>query len=127
MVDIHLPSAGVRELVRAEVDLVSTAVEYTAGVLWLRELRGGYVAADPADGRVLWRLDAGQPLVDQVVRTPAGFVVASNNGVLFLLDFAGRLMECNAVTQRITALRGMGPAGLLVRTKGTLLAAAVTG
>ena len=127
VVDIHVPSAGVRELVRAEVDLVSTAVEYTAGLLWLRELHGGYVAADPSDGRALWRLDTGQPLVDQVVRTSVGFVVASNNGVLFLLDFAGRLVERNAVTQRITALRGAGATGLLVRTKGTLLAAAVTG
>lgn len=125
VVDIRLSSAGVRELIRAEADLVSTAVEYTAGVLWLRELRGGYVAADPADGQVLWRVDIGQPLIDQVVWTGAGFVVASGNGGLFLLDSLGQMLKRTAVARRIAALRSAGSAELLVRTKGTLLAVAV--
>ena len=125
VVDIRLSSADVRELIRAEADLVSTAVEYTAGVLWLRELRGGYVAADPADGHVLWRVDIGQPLIDQAIWTGAGFVVASSSGGLFLLDSAGQVLKRTAVARRIAAVRIAGPAELLVRTKGTLLAVAV--
>lgn len=125
VVDIRLSSADVRELIRAEADLVSTAVEYTAGVLWLRELRGGYVAADPANGHVLWRVDIGQPLIDQAIWTEAGFVVASSSGGLFLLDSVGQVLKRTAVARRIAALRSAGPAELLVRTKGTLLAVAV--
>lgn len=125
VVEIRLSSTDVRELIRAEADLVSTAVEYTAGVLWLRELRGGYVAVDPADGHVLWRVDVGQPLIDQVVWTGAGFVVASSNGGLFLLDSVGQVLKRASVARRITALRDAGAAELLVRTKGTLLAVAV--
>jgi outer membrane protein assembly factor BamB len=99
VVDIRLSSADVRELVRAEADLVSTAVEYTAGALWLRELHGGYVAVDPADGHVLWRV--------------------------FLVDSVGQVLKRTAVARRIAALRSGGSAELLVRTKGTLLAVAV--
>ena len=125
VVDIRLSSADVRELIRAEADLVSTAVEYTAGVLWLRELRGGYVAADPADGHVLWRVDIGQPLIDRVVWAGAGFVVASSNGGLFLLDSVGQVLKRAAVARRIAALRSARSGELLVRTKGTLLAVTV--
>jgi outer membrane protein assembly factor BamB len=125
VVDIRLSSGDVRELIRAEADLVSTAVEYTAGVLWLRELRGGYVAADPANGHVLWRVDIGQPLVDQVIRTGAGFAVASSNGALVRLSSVGQVLDRTTVARRIAAVRGSGPAELLVRTKGTLLAVAV--
>jgi outer membrane protein assembly factor BamB len=125
VVDIRLSPAEVREFVRAEADLVSAAVEYTAGVLWLRELRGGYIAVDPAHGRVLWRVDVGQPLIDQVVQTRSGFVVATNNGVLLLLDSVGQVVKRTAVARRIAALRSAGLGELLVRTKGHLLAAAV--
>lgn len=125
VVDLRLSSAGVREFVRAGDDLVSEAVEHTAGVLWLRELRRGYTTVDPGDGRVLWRVEVAQPLIDQVVRTRAGYAFASNNGVLYLLDPAGQVLKRVAVARRITALRSVEPGELLVRTKGTLLAAAV--
>lgn len=125
VVDIRLSSAAVREFVRAEADLASTAVEYTDGMLWLRELRGGYLAVDPVDGRVLWRVDVREALVDQVVMTSAGFVVATNTGALLRLDSVGQVLERTAVARRISALRSAGPSELLVQTKGTLLAAEV--
>ncbi|MGW4774130.1 outer membrane protein assembly factor BamB family protein [Nocardia sp. NPDC004278] len=125
VVEIRLSSARVREFVRAEADLVSTAVEYTAGMLWLHELRGGYLAADPVDGHALWRVDVGQPLVDQVVRTGSGFVVATKNGALLHLDPAGQVINRTTVARRIAGLRSAGPDELLVQTKGTLLAATV--
>ncbi|PXX65564.1 outer membrane protein assembly factor BamB [Nocardia tenerifensis] len=125
VVDIRLSSAIVREFVRAEADLAATAVEYNAGMLWLRELRGGYLAVDPVDGRVLWRVNVREALVDHVAMTRAGLVVATHTGALLRLDSVGQVLERTAVARRISALRTAGPSELLVQTKGTLLAAEV--
>jgi outer membrane protein assembly factor BamB len=84
---------------------------------------------EPDDGRLLWRVDVRQPLVDQVVAvtTEAGprFVVASTTGLLFQVDSEGQVVNRTSLARRITDLRPLDPHRLLAVTKGTLLAAAL--
>ncbi|SHF38452.1 outer membrane protein assembly factor BamB family protein [Streptoalloteichus hindustanus] len=111
-----------REFLRAGHDLLAVAPEHAGGRLWLREPRGGYTVGDPTDGRVLGRIDLRKTLVDQVVPTGAGFLVAGSSGVLHHLDAEGRVVERLPVTRRFRALRSLSPTRQLLVTKGTLLA-----
>ncbi|QFZ18502.1 outer membrane protein assembly factor BamB family protein [Saccharothrix syringae] len=121
-----VPSEGtVREVVRAESDLGFSAPAYIDGLLWMHDRRGGFTVADPGDGRVLRRVDVGQPLVDRVVPVSNGFVIAGTAGTLFHLDADGQVVTRATVSRRTRALRSLDPERVLAMTKGTLLAAQV--
>jgi outer membrane protein assembly factor BamB len=49
---IDLSSSAVDAIFHHDADLAPTAAELTAAALWLRELRGGYLAVDPVHGNV---------------------------------------------------------------------------
>ncbi|MFI9817219.1 outer membrane protein assembly factor BamB family protein [Saccharothrix variisporea] len=104
----------------ADHDLTSDAPHVVGGRVWLRE-RLGYTTV--ADGRVGWRFaEVGQTLVGRVQPAGEGFLVPGGAGTLFHLDRDGQVRERVQVGRRISAVREHGPDGLLVLTKGTLLA-----
>ncbi|ASR37524.1 hypothetical protein BAY61_23795 [Prauserella marina] len=120
------PSRGtVREFLVTDHDLAVSAPVHVGGLLWLRERRAGFTVARLTGDCLPYRVDVGQPLLDQVVAVETGFVVASMTGILFHLDFDGRVTERVTVSRRITALRALSSAHVLVATKGTLLAVGV--
>ncbi len=122
---MRLQSSGaVDELIRHDVDLVAEGAEFVGGVVWLRQSRAGYLAADPNTGSTLWRVNVGQPLVSGVIRADDGFVVASE-GALFRLRPDGQIMERSPHAQRISALRDLGAGEMIITTRGTLKALAL--
>jgi outer membrane protein assembly factor BamB len=126
------PSAGTAsELVLAGSPLLSVAPQHVGGLLWLRERGTGFTVADPHDGRVLWRTDVRRAAFGQVIAedrgSGGGFLLADAGGSLLFVDDRGQVVERVKITQRVRALRRLGPGRVLVITKGTLLAAAVEG
>ncbi|KOG41119.1 PQQ-binding-like beta-propeller repeat protein [Streptomyces decoyicus] len=122
---IRLQSSGAfDQLIRHDVDLAAEDAKFVGGVVWLRESRAGYLAADPDTGSTLWRVDVGQPLVSGVMRVDDGFVVAGE-GALFRLRPDGQIMERSPHAQRISALRDLGAGEMIVTTRGTLKALAL--
>jgi outer membrane protein assembly factor BamB len=122
LVGIDLPSATVHDVFRHDADLAPAAAELTTTQLWLRERRGGYLALAPTGGRLLWRVEANQPLVSRVTQTAMGFVIACADGALLCLDSTGMMTKRFPIATRITKLLPAPPAELLVLAKGTLLA-----
>ncbi|MEV8326653.1 PQQ-binding-like beta-propeller repeat protein [Kitasatospora sp. NPDC056731] len=118
---LQLSSGAVDELIRHDADLVAEAAVFVGGVVWLRQPRAGYLAADPNAGSTLWRVDVGQPLVSGVIQADDGFVVASE-GALFRLRPDGQVMERSPHAHRISALRDLGDGEMIVTTRGTLKA-----
>ncbi|RZQ59934.1 PQQ-binding-like beta-propeller repeat protein [Amycolatopsis suaedae] len=116
-----VPSAGTAELV-VEADLPAVTMEYLGGLLWLWDRRSGYTLVNPSDGRTRGRVDPGRQLVGSVVPAGGGYVVAETNGALLRLSPQGRIGDRVVVGRRIRALHGLEPSGLLVVTKGSLLA-----
>ena len=124
------PDTGqVRTLLHHDTDLAPAAAQYVGGLLWVREHRAGYAAFNPGDGSLRWRIDVGQPLMEQVVPHEAGFLLGGDHGTLLRLDAAGHITHRTSVSRRITALHPAGPAGqpdeLIVVTRGTLLAMSI--
>ncbi|GLW09705.1 hypothetical protein Misp01_48340 [Microtetraspora sp. NBRC 13810] len=122
---IRLSSDLVHPLFRHDADLVTSAAEFTGGVVLLRERRGGYVAVDPEDGSALWKMDAGQPFAEGVGHDDKGFVLVSQPGVLFRLRPDGHLVERSSLRSRVSALVDLGMGEMIVVTKGTLRMIAV--
>lgn len=121
---IALTAATVDEFVRTERLLGAAAPGHVGRLLWLSERGGGgYTVADAETGVVRWRVDLAQGLVGRVAPAGTGCVVAGRRpGFLFRLDHHGEVAERAMVTQRIRGLLPVGPAQVLVMTKGTLLA-----
>lgn len=118
------PSTTTAELlIHAEWDLAPVAAERVGRVLWLWRRHGGCILADVMDGRVLGEVGPGRPLVGSVVPSGGGFVVADTNGVLLHVGSQGQIGDRAVIGRRVRALRGLAPSGLLVLTKGSLLAA----
>jgi outer membrane protein assembly factor BamB len=118
-----VPSTGTTDLVvEAERDLAPVPVDRHDGLLWLWERRGGCTVATSAEGRILGRVDSGRQLVHSVVSAGGEFVLADTNGRLLRVSAQGSIGDCAVVGQRIRALRRLDQSGLLVVTKGSLLA-----
>lgn len=123
-------SAGIAsELVLAGRPLLPVAPQHVGGLLWLAERPTGFTVADPDDGRVRWRTAVRPAAFGQVIAGDrgggGGFVLAGAGGFLVSVDSRGQVVERVKITQRVRALRRLGPGRVLVITKGTLLAAAV--
>ncbi|GAB2919952.1 hypothetical protein GCM10027280_03790 [Micromonospora polyrhachis] len=122
IVALRLSSGAVDRFFDHHVDLVVTATEFTAGIVWVRERRAGYLAVDPVRGSTMCRVDVGQPLVGGIVPTGPGFVLAGENGTLYRVGADGVVVGRLSVTRRIAALADLGTGGLVMVTKGTLRA-----
>lgn len=123
LVRLRLPSGAVDEFIRHDVDLSAEAAELVGGLVWSRQPRAGYLAADPNSGSI-WRVDVGQPLVSGVIQAGEEFVVASE-GAFFRLRSDGQTMERSPHAHRISALRDLGGGEMIVTTRGTLKALAL--
>ncbi|OXM44399.1 PQQ-binding-like beta-propeller repeat protein [Amycolatopsis alba] len=109
-------------LARAEHDLLPRAVERCGGLVWLAERRGGCTVVDASDGTVRWRIDHDRRFVSSVVSVDGGFAIADEGGLLFRIDQDGAVRERVRITRRIRDLRGQARSGLVLLTKGSLLA-----
>ena len=92
--------------------------------VFLREGRYGYLAIDPADGSIAWRVNIDQPLARGVARTPSGFAVVTGNVTLLYLTSDCRIAKRVSLDGRITELRGDGGRELLLLTRSTVMAVA---